>query len=305
MHTSRKLTNTTVSIAWNGDKHHNRGEYECKRLVWRLAICYTRRMSKQFFVSIGIVGLGLLSLGRGVFAQNPNISFYSSKYKENLDIYRTQSEQMTIALQQYTKLQTLSSQEEAVRAMRDFLLIRSDVVTSHFNLLQAILGDRSTVNPEWMASSSGLLEKQLGELASHHSRADVAVDRIRADQEAVWFLQNEKPLILTSDRAVCLIGMGRVAESIVALEQVKKDIDAWIDTASMSETQKVEKRRGSDELGRAIASAQSSLTQAEALFVQNTESSSDVAFYPRLRPVLLTSYTHVLRGVEYAKELTQ
>lgn len=254
------------------------------------------------FLSLFSAPFGLVGSG---YAQSDAIGYYSSKYKEDLEKYRQASDVVSIALTQYANLKTLSSQEEAVQAMRNFLLIRADAVSAHLALVREVLVSRPAVNPEWTATVSGQLEKELADLSAHHTRSDVAVDRIRADQEALWFQTSEKKMLIASDRAACLIAMGRARESIVALESVKQKIDRWISIADMSETQKVEKKRGSDELGRAIVAAQSTLAQAQDLYRQNAVNSFDVALYPRLRPVVLASYTQVLRGVEYAKELTR
>lgn len=257
-------------------------------------------------IYVGVFALVLAAFGAQlVLAVSPNIAIYEDQYRTQLEKYRIQSDQTTIALTQYSNLKTLASQEEAVQAMRSFLLIRADVVTTHLNVLTEILSDRTTLDPAWTASVSALLDDQKTQLASHRARSDIAVDRIKADDEAVWFLKDQMKLLVVADRTQSMIAMGRVQEAINALESTKGHIDAWIASASMSETARVEKRRGSDELGRTLEASKKSLDDTKMFYTQTTLGTSTALAYPRIRPTLLKAYTQVTRGVEFAKELTQ
>ncbi|MEP7167064.1 MAG: hypothetical protein ABI758_03745 [Candidatus Woesebacteria bacterium] len=256
-------------------------------------------------VSLAIL-LCFLVLNTGVvYAVNPNIAPLKDRYRQLLDLYRTQSDALSLSLTQYKNLKTLASQEEAVHDMRDFLLTRDDVVITHLSILEAVLSDRTMVNPLWSASSSARIDADLKDLQDHRSRSDVAVDRIKADTEALWFIGKQKQLSSTADRAVCLIAIGHTQEAIDALQTVKKKIDLWIDTGVMSETQRVEKQRGSDELGRTIDNAQSILSGALIQYERQSQSGSATLMYPQLRSIVFSSYASVLRGVEFAKELSQ
>ncbi len=248
------------------------------------------------------LALGLVSL---VYAQSPNVAIYTDQYRQQLEKYRLQSDSTSIAITQYTNLKTLAAQEEAVKSMRDFLLIRADVITTHLNLLNEVLADRQSLDGAWVASGSALLAQQKADIASHRARSDIAVDRIKADQEALWFQTNQKPLLLSADRAQSLIGIGRVGESIMALETIKSHVDTWIADTAMSETSRVEKRRGSDELGRTIQSAKQNLDDAKQVYADADRNSSSALNYEQIRPKLLSAYTNVIRGVGFAKELTQ
>lgn len=238
-------------------------------------------------------------------AVSPNIQIYSDNYRNLLDKYRLQYDRTTVALQQYANLKTLASQEEAVQTMRDFLLIRDDVIVTHLNLLGEVLHDRTTLDPQQQASASALLDSEKTALIAHRSRSDVAVDRIKADQEAEWFSKEQARLLMVADRMQSLIGIGKDEEAIKALESVKSHLDTWISSASMSETQRVEKRRGSDELGRTIEAAKTHVANAKIYYAQTVKNDTTSQIYGYIRPDLLAAYTQVQRGVEFAKELSQ
>ncbi len=263
-----------------------------------------RRYSRSLAVISIVLLLTVLPIPTAL-AANPNIAIYADQYRTQLEKYRLQYDKSVVSLQQYANLKTLASQEEAVQSMRDFLLIRTDVVDTHLSVLSEILSDRTTLEPSWSASASALLASSKTDLSSHRARSDIAVDRIRADAEAVWFQKAQTPLYLAADRAQSMIALGRVEEAIAALVTTKERIDVWISTASMSETQRVEKRRGSDELGRTITSAKQSVSDAKGFYRQITVGSSTALAYPRIRPTLLNAYTQVVRGAGFAKELTQ
>lgn len=228
-----------------------------------------------------------------------------AQYRQKLSTYRTSYDRVFVALQQYTSLGTLSAQEEAVNAMREFLLIRTEVLTTHLDILSGELGGQELLDADLKASSSALLLSSGDSLVGHHDRSTVAVDRIRADQEALW-LSTQEPLIRSSaDRAQSLIGIGKTLQAIAYLETVKQKIDTWIASSPMSESQKTEKRRGSDELGRTIGEAKSSIDNVRAAYRQGTQGGQNTLIYPQLRTGILSSYASVRRGVEFAQELTQ
>lgn len=253
------------------------------------------------FLLTGVVVLGA-SPAR---ATDPNIQIAATNYRNVLERYRLQYDKTQISLQQYTSLHTLASQEEAVQTMREYLLVRSDTVTEYLDVLARTLADRQGLDTVWVASGSALLEGQKAQLAGHRARSDIAIDRIRADQEAVWFTSNQSSALAAADRAQSLIGMGKVIESITALQDVKTRIDTWIQATQMSETMRIEKRRGSDELGRTIDAARSELTNASIQYLQTTKDSDKTLIYAQIRPSILAAYTRVQRGVQFAKELTQ
>jgi hypothetical protein len=238
-------------------------------------------------------------------AVNPNIPILMSQYARLLETYRSQTDKVTLSLAQYKNLSTLASQEEAVHDMRDFLLVRSDVISAHMTILQTVLSDRTSLNADWVASGAAKIETDKRELTLHRSRSDVAVDRIKADEEALWFLNKQKQFTMSADRAACLNAIGHTQEAIDSLQTIKVKIDTWLTTATMSETQRVEKQRGSDELGRTIAIAQSTLDGAKTQYERQSRTDSASLLYPQLRPTVLSSYASVMRGVQYAKELTQ
>ncbi len=263
-----------------------------------------QRLPTAFLTTFLLAGVVVLGASPAL-AADPNIQIAASNYRNVLEGYRLQYDKTQISLQQYTSLHTLASQEEAVQTMREYLLVRSDTVSAYLDVLARTLGDRQGLDPVWVASGSALLETQKAQVAAHRARSDIAIDRIRADQEAVWFTSDQASLISAADRAQSLISMGKVIESITALQEVKTRIDTWIQATPMSETMRIEKRRGSDELGRTIDAARTELLSASMQYLQTTKSSDTAVVYTQIRPAILAAYTRVQRGVQFAKELTQ
>jgi hypothetical protein len=254
--------------------------------------------------TLGLVFSIFLLLYQANIAQAQGQDF-EALYRQQLSTYRASFDTTSVSLQQYANLRTLASQEEAVQAMRNFLLIRSDVLSTHFSILGQSLSDQKLDDPLWVASVSGKISTTLEDLKQHHSRSDIAVDRIRADQEALWLIGQEPRMKAVADRAQCLIGIGKVKQATAYLETVKQKVDDWIASAPISETQRVEKRRGSDELGRTIEESKATLDIVLKLYAQNGLSDDSSLVYPQIRANIITSYTSLVRGIDFAKELTQ
>lgn len=256
----------------------------------------------SFGIMVILLGFWVFSSREVAHAQGQG---FEALYREQLSTYRASYDTTSVSLQQYANLKTLASQEEAVQAMRNFLLIRSDVLSTHFSILAQSLAEQKLDDPLWVASVSGRISSTMEELKQHHSRSDIAVDRIRADQEAQWLLLQEPRIKAVADRAQCLIGIGKVKQATAYLETVKQKIDDWIASAPISETKRVEKRRGSDELGRTIADSKATLDIVLKMYTQNGVSDDSSLVYPQIRANIIASYGSLMRGIDFAKELTK
>lgn len=251
----------------------------------------------------GAVFLWVLACAGLVMAQD--IRLLEEQYRRQLEQYRAQQEAFLISLQQYTTLKTLASQEEAVRSFRNLQFTRIDLVTNYLQRLEQNLEQRGLLDPLAKSSVSGMLSADLRALGEHRSRVDVAIDRIKIDQEAVWFASQEPTLLSHTDRALSLIAIGRMQEGIAALGRAKNAVDQWIESEAMSETERVERRRGSDELGRSILAVQTQVAAALVVYNRAASSESSVQVYPEIRSILSQGYIALAQGIAFATELTQ
>ncbi len=240
-----------------------------------------------------------LALQPAVAQESALVQQYRLKTQE----YRVAQEKSNLELTQYRNLQTLAAQENAVIAVRELLLSRSDMLSMYFALLQTNLEKYPSVNADWTKQSIELISSVSAQVQSHRTRSSVVVDRIGAQQEIDWFDSQLKMLQKTADTVLSLTSISRSSAAISDLESVALHIDTWINQENQSESKRAERRRGYDELQRTIALAKSAQVQAVLLYTKSREDSSTSLIYSQVQEKSIECFTHLLRGVAYAKEI--
>jgi hypothetical protein len=140
------------------------------------------------------------------------------------------------------------------------------------------------------------------DLRSHRNRSEIATDRVKADEEAAYIQSQEKRMRLAADQAMSLDLIGRHVAALTAIDLVKKEVDQSIETSAMSETQKIEKRRGSEELGRSMQAISAAITSATSYYDKSVTSSSSDNLNT-IASLLSPGYIQILRSHEYLQEL--
>ncbi len=257
-----------------------------------------------------ITGLLLAISPRVVLAQSesvfgPEYPVLEGQYRNLLEVYRTKRELYTVSVQQYYNLKTLASQEEAVRIGRDLFLTRVDVTLIYLNMLSQALSNRQTIDVQRRNEILGRLTLTMDELKTHRTRVDIATDRLKVDEEALWFSQRQKDYLKLVDLAQSLIKIGRMQESLDEVTQAKERIKNWVQFAPISETRRVEKRRGIDELERTLTAVADSLIGANALYEEYSTRSTTETKGSEISETLSKGYIKLLQGISFAKELSQ
>lgn len=226
-------------------------------------------------------------------------------YRQLLEVYRTKKERFTVSLQQYYTLKTLASQEEVVQVARDLFLTRADVVLVYNGILRGQLLTQDTLEPLKRDTVISRLDEIDTEIKEHRRRVDIAVDRLKVDEEGVWFGSKEKSFIQATDEAGSLIKIGELQKSVRALEQMRDTIVSFYQQAMISETRKVEKQRGIDELNRTIMAVKDSIDSAIANYDKQQEQNSSGFRGGEISSILSDGYIRLLQGIEFAKELVK
>lgn len=255
---------------------------------------------------IGIVLIsGILFLRTGnslvVKAQQPGVT--SQDYRSLIEKYRLQQDQFSIASSSYYSLKTFAAQEEAVQSGRDLFLTRANVLISYYLGLQETLGAQSTLNQTNKDALNVQLTGVLEKLQQHRARVDIATDRVRLDQETTWMKSEEKELLLISDRASALIRIGQLQNAFNQLKEVRDHIQSVIQASPMSETKRVEKFRGIEEIDRNLESAQSQLAQANLLYTDSVSRSSNAGVNAQVSDQLSGAFIKMLASISFALEL--
>lgn len=252
------------------------------------------------FIS-GILFFSATTVGQ-VHAQQPGVA--SQDYRSLIEKYRLQQDQFSIASSSYYSLKTFAAQEEAVQSGRDLFLTRADVLISYYLGLQETLATQSTLNQDNKDALNAQLVGVLEKLGQHRARVDIATDRVRLAQETAWMKTEEKELLLISDRASALIRIGQLQSAFIKLKDVRDHIQAVIQASSMSETKRVEKFRGIEEIDRNLVAAQSQLAQANLLYTDSVARSSNAGVNAQVSDQLSGAFIKMLASISFALELS-
>ncbi|MBP9700187.1 hypothetical protein KBD71_02800 [Candidatus Woesebacteria bacterium] len=236
-----------------------------------------------------------------VSAQQPGVT--SQDYRNLIEKYRLQQDQFSIASSSYYSLKTFAAQEEAVQSGRDLFLTRANVLISYYLGLSETLIAQSTLNQANKEALNAQLVSVLEKLGQHRARVDIATDRVRLAQETAWMKTEEKELLLISDRASALIRIGQLQNAFNQLKDVRNHIQAVIQASPMSETKRVEKFRGIEEIDRNLVSAESQLAQANLLYTDSVTRSSNAGVNNQVSDQLSGAFIKMLASISFALEL--
>lgn len=225
-----------------------------------------------------------------------------SQYTQLIGQYRRQEDQTNIALSQYYRLKTLSSQEEAARLMRMTLQTRAELLITYFEILRLRVQSHPHITEDRQKIAVDRLTTLLADLKSHRSRLEIAVDRVSLDKEAEYIEDLEDRLLTISDHTQSILRIANLLRALEELRAAQAAIEEHIKTAPISETAKIEKQRGVAELSHTINLIQTNITGALTEYDEAVERDSG-QILSNMQRQLGSAYTSLSQGVEYAREL--
>lgn len=226
-----------------------------------------------------------------------------NKYRKSLEVYRNDERLYTIARGQYVQLQTLASLEEAVRATRQVMLSRSDVMITYFTLLKVTLMDTPGIDVNAKKVQLAKLDKLLNDLQTHQIHVGTATDRPSIAQMVGEFAPIEKQAENISTGTVLLISYGNIQAVYDKTISVKNEIRTEIESNEPDPLQLATKKRGLDEIDRQLDDVSFQLKKT-----QNTVTSSqnDASFYSQTTQDNLSSiYSALSRTLSLLGEIIQ
>lgn len=234
----------------------------------------------------------------------PTLEELKLQYRLSLDAYRTKEDQFSIAAQQYYTLRTLASQEEAVKAAREVGLARADTLLIYIQALRTTLDTKSGIELNRKDTLQRQFDLLVDSLKKHRSRFEIATDRLQIEAENN-FMEEQQPLIeALSYSALSLIKIGAAQAALDQLVTTKDELDKYILGAEISETQRSEKQRGSDELGRTIDNIKATITLALTDYDTGL-GNADNSLFRKVQDILLPAYSGLTQALEFVKELAR
>lgn len=230
------------------------------------------------------------------------LSAHQNKYFRLLDQYRQQEQNYFIAKSQFIQLNTLASQELAVKETKALIDIRADILITYLDMLTELLQRTTGVpleykNPQLV--QLGLLKDKL----LLHKNANLShQDRLQIDQEAQEFTELYQQLQIEAYYTLGIIRIGRVQTAIDKLRVVRDAVFADVESRELSVTAQAEKTRGFQEIDRSLQDLESSFNPIRtATLNQEREGSlkSDTELSKSLEP----TFTLINQTVRFLQEI--
>lgn len=234
----------------------------------------------------------------------PNIEDLRTQYRKSLDDYRNKEDQFSIASQQYYTLKTLASQEDAVHATRDVELARVNTILIYIQNLRATLDAHSGVELSRKMALGKQFDLLVTTLKEHRSRVEIAINRIQVEQENVFMEKQQDTVTALSYEALSLIKIGAIQAALDQLVVTQQSVNDYIAKAPISETTRLEKQRGSDEVTRSIDTIKQTVARAMNTYDVGL-THVDNSFFRKIQEILGPAYGNLTQSLEFVKELSQ
>ena len=131
-------------------------------------------------------------------------------YRDEINVYRNAERTFDVSKEQYLKLGTLASLEEAVSSTRNVLLARSKVLITYLELLRDELANQHGVNLTEKDDALERLDTQLLFLKEHQDAVLLANDRDQLLNVVIVFGEQRELIEDAAYRSRSLVAIGKV-----------------------------------------------------------------------------------------------
>lgn len=234
--------------------------------------------------------------------KNDQAEYLNRRYLELLEQYRTQEQAYTVARNQYLKLNTLASQELAVKETRTLLVTRADIYLVYLQRLKMTLEETKGI-PIENKSPQLIRLTLLGEVVQlHRSSIASALDRNSVEEESRSFEAQIKEIEKEAHRTQALIRMGRIQTAFDKLKVLRDAVNADVMAREMSAAKKAEKERGFNQIDENINTVQNDMGRS-LNDVFSRQSITTLSQLNQLSSALQGPYGRMYKTVEFLQEV--
>jgi hypothetical protein len=224
-------------------------------------------------------------------------------YKGQLETYRTAINRYQIAKQQYTQLQTLTSLEEAVRATREAMIARNDVLLTYLTLLRLNLIQATGINLTLKDPTITQLEATHAWLGQHQEKVTSAVDRAKLLEVADEFSTRQESITNIAYLTQSLLAVGKLQtvydKTVLLAEEVETEV-----VQGKTDVKQGERQRALAEIEREISLVQQFFAAVnQDMEKENTQFSR--SFYTKLQRDLGSAYSQLAQTLSHLSELVR
>ncbi len=220
-------------------------------------------------------------------------------YRSQLEQYRTSERQYLLAKEQFLKLNTLASLESAVKATREAMLNRDQVLTSYLTLLRLTLINSTGVNLTQKDPTLKELESALASLDTHTQLVTAASDRYQLTKAAEEFVVIGPRVEAVAYQTLSILTIGNLQSIYDKSLNVNQEIDEVLNAKSDVKTP--ERQRAQTEIKRELAEIQSSFAEVNTM-VEKEDRKFTRSFYNRLTQSVGTVYVGLSQTLTHMAE---
>lgn len=191
----------------------------------------------------------------------PEIIKQRRTYRDQLEAYRQQEKNFLIAQDQYRRLGTLDSIEQAVKASRQFLLSRDQVLHTYVTLLQLRLMAANGVELALKTNSLTKLETIRTQLKQHHDAASGQLDRPAVNRLADEFTPIGESIKLLASQVSGLLAAGQLQSVYDKANALRPEIANEVTATQAGQVVSPETTRSLAETNRSLQTNQAALIQ--------------------------------------------
>ena len=177
-------------------------------------------------------------------------------YRDEINVYRNAERTFDVSKEQYLKLGTLASLEEAVSSTRNVLLARSKVLITYLELLRDELANQHGVNLTEKDDALERLDTQLLFLKEHQDAVLLANDRDQLLNVVIVFGEQRELIEDAAYRSRSLVAIGKVQTVNDKAQALFDDIKVRQSQDEVTSLVTAKRARAYDETTKHIASTE-------------------------------------------------
>lgn len=224
-------------------------------------------------------------------------------YRNQVEVYRAAEKEFTIAKTNFEQVQTLASLEEAVAKTKKVMKIRSEVLVTYLELVEAVLTETNGVELDLKQQSTTELLALVQALKIHQEEIQVSEDRLAMATLA----NNFEPIAATFEsevyKALSLIRIGRIQEVHDKSEIIFADIKETHQENEVAASAQAKRNRAYAEIERNFDLIVADLIEVNEKFLQDRRDGFTRSFYTRTLSDLGPVYAEIARSLDNLEEL--
>jgi hypothetical protein len=268
-----------------------------KRLIL-LAAWFALIIWVMFGTSLGVAAQETLVFEKP--SLNAQILDVRATYRSQLETYRNAERQYLITKEQFFKLNTLASLEAAVKATKEAMLARDQVLYSYLTLVRLYLIDATGVNLTQKEPTLAELEVVLQALEAHTQTVSAANDRYQISQASQEFLTLGPRIEAVAYQTTTILSIGELQTIYDKSLSLDQEITASL--SGITDVRNAERQRALTEIKRELNEVQTSFSEVN-LMVEKENQKFNRAFYNRVTQNLGTVYVGLSQTLTHMAEV--